>query len=350
MTNRATKTKNQIQWLKENLYENIIFKKPDKRKKIKNIDFQIPKYHEWGLLLKINFNCSQLKKISKHYKQKLSGNKNDLNYRLINYLKFSQYAVVLQKHHRGRMRRQCNKLKGVACFNRKCTNETDFLTLNKLTEIEYSQFLSYKDEDGFIYGFNIKSIYNLFKNKGEFKNPYNRKKFPDSFGNNLKKLIKISKVLRDNIQIKLVDDTTHLSAKKIMELKAISLFHKIDTFGHITDINWFINLNKPQSIKYIKELFDIWNYRAQLTNHIKFSICPPNGTPFSEININSIGHNDEITIKGNILCIIENMITKSQNQEHQALGAFYILGAFTLVNHSAANTLPWLYQSVVYNN
>ena len=44
------------------------------------------------------------------------------------------------------------------------------------------------------------------------------------------------------------------------------------------------------------------------------------------------------------------MITKSQNQEHQALGAFYILGAFTLVNHSAANTLPWLYQSVVYNN
>ena len=345
MTNRVVKQK---QWFRENLYENIVFAKPDKRKKIKNTDFKIPQYHEWEMLLKINFNCSQLKKISKHYKQKVSGNKNDLSHRLINYLKFSNNTVMIQKHWRGRLRRRYNKLKGDACFNRTCTNQTDFLTLNNLTDIEYSQFFSYKDEDGFIYGFNIKSIYNLFENKGELKNPYNRKKFPDEITDNLQTILRMSKILNENIQINLVDDTTHLSLKKIMELKAISLFHKIDTFGHITDINWFITLNKRQSIKYIKELFDIWNYRAQLTNDTKLSVCPPNGMPFSGMNIGSLGQKNEMTLKKYILRIMENLITKSHNTEHQSLGAFYILGAFTLVNNSAANTLPWLYQSVHY--
>ena len=256
---------------------------------------------------------------------------------------------MIQKYWRGRLRRRYNKLKGDACFNRTCTNQTDFLTLNNLTDIEYSQFFSYKDEDGFIYGFNIKSIYNLFENKGELKNPYNRKKFPDEIANNLQTILRMSKILNENIQINLADDTTHLSPKKIMELKAISLFHKIDTFGHITDINWFITLNKRQSIKYIKELFDIWNYRAQLTNDTKLSVCPPNGTPFSGMNIGSLGQKNEATLKKYILRIIENLITKSHNTEHQSLGAFYILGAFTLVNNSAANTLPWLYQSVHYS-
>ena len=94
MTNRVV---NQKQWFRENLYENIVFTKPDKRKKIKNTDFKIPQYHEWEMLLKINFNCSQLKKISKHYKQKVSGNKNDLSHRLINYLK--EIGVRFELNH-----------------------------------------------------------------------------------------------------------------------------------------------------------------------------------------------------------------------------------------------------------
>jgi hypothetical protein len=43
---------------------------------------------------------------------------------------------------------------------------------------------------------------------------------------------------------------------------------------------------------------------------------------------------------------MENMISRGTNKDTQALGAFYILAALTLVNHDAAVSLPWLYQSV----
>jgi len=336
-------------WLKENLYENIILKKPDKRKKISKDDFTIPAYNEWENFLRINYNCSQLKQISKHYKQKVSGNKNELYYRLVNFLKFSKYAVSIQKHWKGYLRRRYNNLKGKNCFKRECTNETDFLTLTSIKNLNYQQYFSYKDDNGFIYGFNIKSLYNLFKNSDELKNPYTRKVFPKEIVDNLQMIIRLSKILKEDIQIKLVDNTTHLSQKKIMELKAISLFHKIDSFGHITDVTWFTGLNKEMCIKYIKELYDIWNYRAQLTNDTKYAICPPNGNPFTGLSLQTINQNSEQYLKKKILGIMENMISKSQVQEHQSLGAFYILGAFTLVNLSAANSLPWLYQSVHYS-
>ena len=37
----------------------------------------------------------------------------------------------------------------------------------------------------------------------------------------------------------------------------------------------------------------------------------------------------------------------NQTAEHQQLGAMYVLTALTIVSHSAADSLPWLYASVV---
>ena len=134
-----------------------------------------------------------------------------------------------------------------------------------------------------------------------------------------------------------------------MELKAISLFHKIDSFGHITDSKWFLNLHKENVVKFLKELFDIWNYRAQLSQDIKYLICPPNGRPFNGLRINNLHHKTEFLLKKLALTVIENIITKSTQSEQQSLGAFYVLGALTLVCQEAADSLPWLYQSVVHN-
>ena len=44
---------------------------------------------------------------------------------------------------------------------------------------------------------------------------------------------------------------------------------------------------------------------------------------------------------------MENLISKGINTDSRSLGAFYILSALTLVSHSAAVALPWLYESVV---
>tara|TARA_Y100000389_G_scaffold6516_1_gene6244 strand:- start:179 stop:379 length:201 start_codon:yes stop_codon:yes gene_type:complete len=50
-----------------------------------------------------------------------------------------------------------------------------------------------------------------------------------------------------------------------------------------------------------------------------------------------------------VIKIIERFIS-SEEQEHASLGAFYVLGAITLVNNNAAEALPWLYQSFYHAN
>ena len=47
---------------------------------------------------------------------------------------------------------------------------------------------------------------------------------------------------------------------------------------------------------------------------------------------------------------MEIMVNNGINNDSKALGCYYILCALTLVNSDAAESLPWLYESVNYNN
>ena len=43
----------------------------------------------------------------------------------------------------------------------------------------------------------------------------------------------------------------------------------MDSLGNYTDSKWFTDLNKFNLIKFLKELLDIWNYRANLSLETK---------------------------------------------------------------------------------
>ena len=45
---------------------------------------------------------------------------------------------------------------------------------------------------------------------------------------------------------------------------------------------------------------------------------------------------------------MEKFVNSGTDNDSKSLGAYYILGALTLVNTDAANALPWLFQSVSY--
>jgi hypothetical protein len=102
-------------------------------------------------------------------------------------------------------------------------------------------------------------------------------------------------------------------------------------------------------IKFMRELSDIWNFRAQLTNEIKRSICPPYGDPFRHFGISIIHHeNDLFLVKKSILEVLEKFVNTGIDRDSKSLGAYYVLGALTLVNQNAAFSLPWLFQSFSY--
>jgi hypothetical protein len=56
---------------------------------------------------------------------------------------------------------------------------------------------------------------------------------------------------------------------------------------------------------------------------------------------------NETEIKKALVKIIEIMITSANDDSNRGLGGFYILTALTIISPSAAQAMPWLYESVM---
>lgn len=135
----------------------------------------------------------------------------------------------------------------------------------------------------------------------------------------------------------------------MVELRALSLFQNIDALGNYSNSHWLLSLNRTQLIKFLRELADIWNYRAQITPETKRSICPPSGDPFRNLNMHYIHSEQNMTnVKKVVLELLEKIVNSGVDRDSKALGACYVLGSLTLVNEEAATSIPWLFQSFGY--
>jgi len=320
-------------------------------KKVSSDKIIIPSISTYNELINNNYSVTQLKCFAKHYKLKISGNKQEITRRIYSYLYFESYIIKIQKIFRGYLVGKYKILHGPCIKDRKiCTNNVDFITMDPIEEINFHQFFSYKDVDGFIYGFDISSLHNLFlKSDDDIKNPYNRNLIPDVVFKNIRGIIRIGKILGISIILSFEDDLLELSNEKAVELKAITIFQHIDALGNYSNANWFLSLNQFQLIKFIRELMDIWKYRAQLSVETKRNICPPFGDPFTNLSIQYIITEQNLwNVKKVLLDIIETLVNTGITKDSKSLGAYYVLGALTLVNNEAATSLPWLFQSVNY--
>jgi hypothetical protein len=322
-----------------------------KLEKINNDDFIVPNENNYNLITKYSYTIKQLKQIAQIYKLKISGIRKELVNRIFIYLRLSFFIIKIQKIFRGFLQRRYNFYHGPAFWDRSlCTNNTDFFTMDEITTLPHSQFFSYKDLDGFIYGFDILSLYNLIlKSSKKVQNPYNRNEIQITVFNHISNIIRISKIYNINIEINITDDQTSLSLQKIVELRSLELFQNIDYLGNYSNSNWFLSLNRIELLKFMRELNDIWNFRIQLTSEIKRSICPPHGDPFRNFRISCItSENDLFIVKKHILEVLEKFVNTGIDRDSKSLGCYYVLGALTLVNPNAALSMPWLYQSFSY--
>jgi hypothetical protein len=356
--------------VKNNILE-YYFNLPIKSKKafIKLVseDLIVPDYKDYNHLLTINFSVSQLKLIAKYHKMKTTGNKEYLKRRLYNYLYFSYNIINIQKIVRYNLTKKYIKLHGPGFYNKTlCSNDIDFCTLDNLNNIPYNQFISFKDDNEHIYGYDILSLYNLFmkvtknnktritseldsanSNLLNVQNPFTNIFFSYNVLKQLLEYIRLSNLLKIHIDLN-YDDLAHLSKNKQTEMKILTLFQRIDSLGNYTNIKWFLELDKYGLIRFIRELVDIWNYRANLSQETKREIVPPRGNPFYDehINVNNLPQYNFTQIRKYSITIIDLMINKGINENSCLLGSYYVLCALTMVSSDAATTLPWLYDAV----
>ena len=302
------------------------------------------KFSNCNTFFKFSYSISNLKQLLRINKQKLIGKKYDLYKRLYLFMYVSYACTCIQQNYRNLLCRRLNILHGPARLNRKlCINDTDFFTLDNINDINYNEFYSYSDEKNFIYGFNIISIYNLIK-KNKLENPYTLTELNIPIHDNIRQFIKLSKLLNINIDIEL-NELQNIDYQKRLS----NIFQEIDLLGNYTNSEWFYELTVRKKIYFLRELYDIWAYRANLTIDIKLEIYP-NGDPFLNLNLNNFYTNIPIDNFNNIcLNIIENFILYGIDRNSKSLGALYVLSALTIVSESAANAIPWLHQSVSYS-
>jgi len=305
-------------------------------------------YH---LLYKHNFTIPQIKSILKKYKISFRNykKKTDLLYFCINILFLCSKIKKIQKCWRNHFICEFNKTLGPSFKNKKLSNNTDdFYTAEDLDEIDYYYYFSFKDNDNFVYTFNIVSIHALIE-KRQTENPYNRKKLSNEIINNVKKRMNYNKIIG---KMSIFDD--YKPSELTFEHKVINIFSQIDALGNYSNSSWFMELTLIQMKRFLYELFEIWTYRAQLSQERKAEICPPNGNPFYNVPTTAYMSTNQLhsleSLRQIGLTIMEKLVYRAHNDSDKNIGALYILSSLTLVSSNARNSLPWLYSSVNYIN
>lgn len=350
-----TNTKKAIcqNFLKENVFDNISNTK--KKIKINDKDFRIIRMEEYELMKINQYKVSQLKLICNHYNIRKTGNKDELINNIYNFLKYSLFAITIQKNMRGYFLRKYEKLAGPGFKNRGiCINDSDFATLDPLKEIPFNQFYSFKDNEDNVYGCNIISLYELVckKTKHDIQqnklplNPYNREPLDSNLIDNFSQYLRLVKVNR--IECIIIEEVEIVDPKQQLKFKIIEVFQYINELGNYADSNWLSNLPRHMMVLFIREMYDIWYYRAQLTPTVMREIVPPHGNPFIGMNLHlAQNQSDEVLMKTAIK-VIEYLTKSAHTTDKRSLGAYYVLAALTLVSEDARTSLPWLFQAVAH--
>lgn len=328
------------------------------KEKITTDNFKIPQTKEFDDFLYKKYTLPQLKNICEEFDLKISGNKDILTRRIFSYLYLSIHVAKIQKLARKLLAKKYILTHGPAYNNRSsCVNHMDFYTMDEMKEIVPSQFFSFKDEDNFVYGFDIISFHNLIQKTESLiiTNPYTKQQIPSKVIMQFKELKRLSLLLRIPINLRMDSMDEPLIIKSASQ-KAHELFAFIDSLGNYTNVDWFMQLAKDELLALVMELFDLWYIRAELSHATHVKICHPNGNPFTndhlEGNQTILNYLKNLPnlelLKSNVLDILDKVVRKGINIEYNRLGAYYVLGALTLVNNSAARALPWLYESVAH--
>jgi hypothetical protein len=282
----------------------------------------------------------------------ITGKKGELTLRLDSFYKSLRsyqsnidIIISIQRIYREKIRRRAVEIKGPGYTNRElCVNDEDFLTFEDKREINSDYFFSYRDSNGVVFFFDLRSLEKLIKLNKD--NPYTMEPFPISVETRVNSIITNLKTNGTFIE----HEECKMSEQQIYNARVVKLFQTIDELDIIAggaDHKWFLELNLKRAKDFYRILEDIWNYRAELTNSRKSELVPTrkilNINPKQVFALKENSSNPR-ELHDYLLTEMEEMITGSDNIENRKTCALFILTAFTEIHPRAAEALPWLVQ------
>ena len=132
-----------------------------------------------------------------------------------------------------------------------------------------------------------------------------------------------------------------LSIEQLFNQNIIQTFQKIDKFGYNTSIEWFTKLSIFQLRKLWINLEDIWNYRANLSEHVKISIAPPDGRLFTQSVHDVMSCTSKIEVLETITSNIHKMLN-AHTPDDMRLGFMYFLVGLSVVSRDCLLIHSWV--------
>ena len=329
--------------------------------------------------------CKDLREIARNNRLKISGREAEVIQRIANHFISCKKCEIIQTIFRGYIVRTFKHLSGPALYNRKmCINNTDFVTMECITDIDWYDFFSYKDADNTIYGFSLQSFVKYISNNNRnVCNPYNRNAIKYNIIKDAIDLFRINKAIVGiktyncpginacypnpyvNYHISYLYYHPHLYYNirvtprvrnlynKMIEYRHLTIdqriqniFIEFDRLGNYTQSLWFTSLTSHGYPKFLRILKNIWGFRADLTQEMKYNICSIYD-PFQAILTSNVSLFSLAVSQIKLLCVtsMETLIYTGIDEEHCKLGSLYCLMALTQVSHSSRIALPWLYDA-----
>lgn len=305
------------------------------------------------------FKVLQLKNIARQNDLRISGIKNELISRITNHFKIIRSAVYIQSLVRRNLAISQMTARGPGLFRRElCVNDTDFYTLDPISDIEYNRFFSYSDENNVIYGFDLRSLEMMFEKQERLINPYNRAKFARTDAVNINRLIALLPEETEVEQLTAAEiSKNHMNQirSKTDEVRVRELFYYIDHLGNYTQSSWFTDLSHSRLHRFITYLYELWKWRANLSHKTRKMICPY-FNPFidglegrvSLTGINEDVLNDIDQLRRVCLTVMENFVYTGVDEDFRKIGAMHVLTILTHVSLNARDSIPWLYDSIIF--
>ena len=248
------------------------------------------------------------------------------------YLKNESSIVSIQKVFKGWNIRRRNH----------CNNKEDCGSMDLLHDIPIQYYIDYKDEEGFIYGFDIRSLHMIMSDAKPI-NPFTQKQMSSNnhFFEKYKKKINFVKEKEGVVKF----ESPKLTKEQRFNQTLVRVFQKIDMLGHYTDIAWFQNMDLIDLKDFYKGAYDIFAFRAQLSHEVRQRIVR-DGILFQNFirNLHHIHERNKNILQYEILREIERILDEGDDKDSKILGITLILTVFVEISPQAALSLSHLDQ------
>lgn len=216
-------------------------------------------------------------------------------------------------------------------------NDTELYSLDPVTSIPRHYLVSFSDERGAIWAFDVRTLVQTMASGTPSENPYTRSVITEAAKKRIHDRIAW---LRTRLYPILHINTDVLTTEQCWNHRVLDIFLKIEALGYYVSCDWYHKMNMRQHVMFYNALFSLWEFRLGLSRAEKERIIPGD-TLFrfhpSDIPIKSLHWWEK-----NTLSLMEAFVTRAEDAEHQKMAAMYMLMALVQVSRAAAEALPWL--------